>query len=205
MLSSQCLVFVCLALLATVHLSCCEEPFDGVIRPSGNGTYQAYMVPPFKSNHASFLEILPSGELTLAWFSGSAEGESDVAIVFTRLAVNSTQWLNATVVSRRDGYSNQNPVLFFDKKAAALHLFHSQQKADKGESEAEVWELVSADGRGLKWTEPKATFSKPGTFDRNRMVLSLSGAWMLPMYVTSKCMVGFIHRLFLSRVLQWTR
>ena len=72
------------------------------------------MVPPAAANHASFLELLPHGELLLAWFSGTAEGADNCSIVIAHLPSGSEQWSNASLVSRRPGYSNQNPVLFLD-------------------------------------------------------------------------------------------
>ena len=72
------------------------------------------MIPPAPANHASFLELLPGGELVLAWFAGTAEGANNCSIVLARLPAGSTQWSTASLVSRREGYSNQNPVLFLD-------------------------------------------------------------------------------------------
>lgn len=34
------------------------------------------------------------------------------------------------IVSERDGYSNQNPVLFYDAQSQSVMLFHSQLKAN---------------------------------------------------------------------------
>lgn len=158
--------------------------YDGVLRKGADGRMEAYMIPPFKSNHASFVVGLPSGERLIAWFSGSAEGQSDVAIVLSRLEAGSMQWSQADVVSQRHGYSNQNPVLYFDGAKGVLHLFHSQQPADKGETNAAVWTLLAKDGRGMKgnWTAPAEIFGKAGSFTKNRMITSLNGTWMLPMY-----------------------
>ena len=55
--------------------------FDGKIRKTADGRYEAYLVPPAASNHASFLELLPNDDLALAWFSGSAEGADNCSIV----------------------------------------------------------------------------------------------------------------------------
>ena len=108
-----------------------DPKFDGVLRNVSDGTMEAYMIPPFASNHASFIEKLSNGDLVMAWFSGTSEGESNVAIVFSQLKNNSNQWAKAQVVSQRKGYSNQNPVLFYDDKMDTLYLFHSQQEAKK--------------------------------------------------------------------------
>ena len=109
------------------------------MRPTGDGRFEAYMIPPNESNHASFLELLPapapspsnsSGELVMAWFSGLAEGTSNCSIVVARLPAGSLQWSRAQAVSSRVGYSNQNPVLYYDAADKVLNLFHSQQPAD---------------------------------------------------------------------------
>ena len=84
------------------------------------------MVPPYETNHASFIELLPNGDLLLSWFSGKKEGYSGVAIVLSRLKNGSDQWTNAAVVAKRDGYSNQNPVLFYDSQGKMVHLYYAQ-------------------------------------------------------------------------------
>ena len=84
------------------------------------------MIPPYKSNHASTIEILPDGTLAAAWFSGVKEEADNCAIVFATLPAGTTNWTTATTVSQREGYSNQNPVLFYDNITSTLHLFHSQ-------------------------------------------------------------------------------
>ena len=101
----------------------------GIIRPTGDGRYEAYMIPPNISNHASFLEQLSSGDFVMAWFSGVKEGASNCSIAIARLTANGSQWSRGEVVSWRVGYSNQNPVLFQDTTTGILHLFHSQQPA----------------------------------------------------------------------------
>ena len=58
-----------------------------------------------------------------------------MSIVMSRLHSGSRQFSNATVLSQRPGYSNQNPVLFHDKVTDRVYLFHSQQEAGKGEGQ----------------------------------------------------------------------
>lgn len=41
-------------------------------------------------------------------------------------------------------------------------------------------------GEGLNWTMPKLLFPQYGSFDRNRIILSLTGAWLYPMYYAGK-------------------
>ena len=63
----------------------------GVVRDVGDGRYEAYMIPPDKANHASFLEQLPTGELLMAWFSGTKEGANKCSIVMAHLPANGSQ------------------------------------------------------------------------------------------------------------------
>ena len=167
-----------------------SKEFDGVVRPTGDGRYEAYMIPPDKSNHASFLEELATGDLLMAWFSGVAEGANQCSIVLARLPKGSVQWSKAALVSRRDGYSNQNPVLYHDKQKGELYLFHSQQPASSqigvgllsSEEKAHIWMLQSVGDSGMNWTAPKLVFGRDGSFDRNRIILSLTNDWIYPIY-----------------------
>lgn len=54
-----------------------------------------------------------------------------VAVVVSRLPNGTDQWTSPIVVSQRKGYSNQNPVLFYDNQTNILYLFHTQQDAKK--------------------------------------------------------------------------
>ena len=163
--------------------------YDGVLRDVGGGRVDAYMPPPFESNHASMVEQTASGRLHMAWFSGSHEGQDGVAIVHSWLSTTGSAvgsvWSNATTLSERKGYSNQNAVVFSDDNASLLHIFHSQQGAGKGESAATVWHLQSpldAAGRATNFSKPHCVLDKPGSFDKNRVVPLLDGSWLLPIY-----------------------
>jgi len=168
--------------------------FDGVLRNAGDGRTDAYLIPPFASNHASMVEQVDNGRLHMAWFSGTHEGQDGVAIVYSELNASSgavgSAWSSAATLSQRKGYSNQNAVLYSDDKASVLHLFHSQQAGGKGESAATVWHLsaqVDAEGRtSATFTAPREIFSKPGSFDKNRVVERLDGSWLLPLYEQGK-------------------
>lgn len=159
--------------------------FDGVIRPVGDGSFEAHLIPPFKSNHAATIEQLSDGTLTLAWFSGEAEEANDCSIVFASLPPNGTAWSPARNVSGRWGYSNQNPVLFYDTFKSTLHLFHSQAPARSGESAAQIWHLASSD-RGGTFSMPSPFFTEPGDFPRNRIVPRKDGSVLFPYYSQGK-------------------
>ena len=133
----------------------------------------------------------------MAWFSGTAEGADKCSIVVAHLPLNGTQWTKATLVSQQDGYSNQNPVLFYDTLISNFRLFHSHQKASKNingtsagdgkvesdESSSQIWTCQSEDQFGSKWTEPKELLKEEGSFDRNRIIQSLqSNTLIFPIY-----------------------
>ena len=170
-----------------VVCNCILSPiYAGKVRAVGDGSYEAYMIPPSKANHASFIEQLPTGDLMIAWFSGTKEGENNVSIYTARLSSGTDQWSNASLVSRRNGYSNQNPVLYYDSTTKILNLWHSQQLAGKGESNANVWHLQSTDGQGMNWTKPEDFLKKSGAFDRNRVITSMDDGLILPIYYAGK-------------------
>jgi len=155
--------------------------FDGVVRPEVDGAMAAYMIPPYLSNHASTIELLPDGTLTAAWFSGEAEEASGCAIVFATMRAGSGRWSPAATLSKRDKYSNQNPVLFYDSTTGILHLFHSQAPAQSGESASQIWHLQSTNG-GRNWTKPAPFFVASGDFPRNRIIRRLDGTLLFPYY-----------------------
>lgn len=162
--------------------------FDGtvVVDPNGDGTSLAYLPPPAVTNHASSIEQLPDGTLLLAWFTGLKEEAAGCAIAVARLPAGSSQWSNPTVVSQRPGYSNQNPVLFYDAATNFTHLYHSQLKANAGEGLDNLWHLVSMDG-GLSWSTPELFFAvkNGGVFDRNRIIVRADGSLLFPLYYTT--------------------
>ena len=194
-----------------------HPPFDGKLKPAGDGRLDALMIPPFACSHASFIERGgDENSKVMAWFSGTKEGQSDVAIVVSCLQQTADglgQWTKATVVSQRKGYSNQNPVLLRDdfssnktKSSPVLHLFHSQQQAASGESHANVWHLdnpaaaagaVCSAAAQKAWTTPTDLFGDQlgGSFDRNRIVVGLDGSWIMPMYKQAKTNFATIETL----------
>jgi predicted neuraminidase len=176
------------AALAASAASAAPLPFDGLVRPQAGGLAVAYMDPPNLANHASTIELLPDGTLLLAWFSGIEEEADKCAIAVSRLPPGSAQWTPPAIVSERDGYSNQNPVLFHDATSGSTMLFHSQLPAKAGEGLDALWLLLSSDG-GATWSPPSPflnlTAQQQGVFDRNRVVPRADGSLLLPLYWTS--------------------
>ena len=125
--------YIIISLFLIIALICnaiATPKYDGKVRKEKDGSESSYMIPPYMQSHASTLEILPDGSLASAWFSGEREEASGCAIVFSTL--RNGAWSSAKTLSKRMGYSNQNPVLFYDDIQDTLHLFHSQAKAESG-------------------------------------------------------------------------
>ena len=165
-------------------------PEDGVVQEADDGSIYAVLAPPPNNpdNHASQILQLKDGTLLIAWFSGPGEDQSGTGIVLSRISTDGTvpklgsKWSDAVVVSERDGYSNQNPVLYVDA-GGELHLFHSTMKAGSGESNAQIVHLVADDSDGDKWGKPDVLFSQPGSMPKNKVVTSLKGGVIFPFYM----------------------
>lgn len=160
-----------------------EDLADGKVRPAAEkGVSEAYLPLLFPSSHASNLHVLPNGDLLCVWFSGEAEGKSNVAILMSRLPHGTREWTKPQVLSQQSGRSAQNPVLF-SAPGGRLWLFHTSQIADEGQKNSEVRFLTSDDG-GKSWSQVKPLFQKPGSFIRHPLVVLGGGEWLLPMYYT---------------------
>jgi predicted neuraminidase len=178
-----------LALCASALVRALPLPFDGLVRAQPDGSAVAYMSPPNLANHASSLEQLPDGTLLLAWFSGLKEEADKCAIALSRLLPGSSQWSSPVLVSERDGFSNQNPVLFHDASTGVTWLFHSQLAAGAGEGLDNLWVLQSTDS-GASWSRPAPFLDmskdKKGVFDRNRLIPRADGSLLFPLYWTTE-------------------
>jgi predicted neuraminidase len=129
---------------------------DTTVRvPAAPGVLSAefiYDEAPFHSCHASTIVETRDGELLIAWFGGSAEGNSDVGIWISRWENN--RWSEPVEVAtgQSDGgkrFPTWNPVLF-QPKSGPLLLFYKV-----GPTPWEWWGMLitSTDG-GRTWSEP---------------------------------------------------
>jgi predicted neuraminidase len=157
--------------------------FDGALRASNTeGLEEAYLSKLFRSAHAANLLRLANGDLLCFWFSGTREGESNVAIVMSRLAKGSKQWSKTVEIDHQEGRSFQNPA-GFQAPDGRVWLLHTSQPAGQGQMNAEVLYLTSDDA-GKTWTPPRSLFAQPGSFIRHPPVLISRKVWLLPMYYT---------------------
>jgi predicted neuraminidase len=167
---------------AAASASLIDRLSDGRIRPSPvSGLSEAYLPIIFPSSHSSNLLSLRNGDLLCAWYSGSWEGHSGVAIVVSRLPRRSEQWTRPAVAAKEEGWALENPVLF-EPPAGPLWLFYTRQPANEGQSKSRVFYRTSSD-EGYTWTAPKLLFDRAGAFDRQRLLVT-GDEWLFPMYYT---------------------
>src|SRR2546430_15236422 len=127
---------------------------DATFRPNKElGTREAMLPALFSSSHAANLLVLKNGDVLCTWFSGSAEGESNVGIVLSRLLKGSSTWQPTILIDRREGKSYQNPVLF-QQPSGRIWIFHTMQTAGKGQADAKVLKVYS-DDNGKTWSQPE--------------------------------------------------
>jgi len=157
-------------------------PFDGIVRPAGDGSEYAYLPPPAVSNHAAFVVDLTttgSAMLGVAWFSGAYEEAPNCSIAYATLSTDGAVFSPGVIVSLAMNKSNQNPVLWLNDTGAGgdglLHLWHTTAGANAGEATAQLRHLTSTDG-GTQWTAPAPFSAMTGVFDRNRLIASPAGS-----------------------------
>jgi predicted neuraminidase len=157
---------------------------DGKIRSSSvAGLQVAYLPIVLPSSHSSNLLNLKNGDLLCAYYSGRWEDKSGVAVVISRLPKGSNQWTKPEVIVQQTGMAFENPVLF-EPSAGVLWLFYTSQAADTGQSNAQMFYRISHDN-GKNWSGGTTLFAKPGSFDRQRLVMS-GNEWLFPMYYTPR-------------------
>ena len=99
------------------------------------------------------------------------------------------------LLSRRGGYSNQNPVLYYSSETKLTHLYHSQAEAKSGESKAQIYHLQSSDN-GKTWSSPEPWLTNPGSFPRNRIIPSADGEGLIfPFYYAETQSRSFMMRI----------
>ena len=173
-----------IAATATSRDSLIEKLADGKLRPSSvTGLRVAELPILFPSSHASNLLNLRNGDLLCAYYSGRWEGKSGVAIVISHLPKGSNQWTKPKVVTQEPAIAFENPVLF-EPSAGLLWLIYTSQAADAGQSNAKVLYRTSTDN-GKSWSRATVLFARPGSFDRQRLVIS-GREWLFPMYYTPR-------------------
>ena len=147
----------------------------------------------FQSGHASTLINLPNGDILAAWFGGSWEKGSDVAIWMSRRTVKG--WQKPYVVADTWGVALWNPVLFrrddgrivlFYKEGAIIPEWRTMVKysEDGGVTFSPAKELVEGDksgGRGPVKNKPvvlsDGSIVAPASIEGDSDGLNKKGLW----------------------------
>lgn len=159
------------------------ERMTGRIEPAGDNRSESFLSSPVVHNHAAFLQWLPDGTLTCAWFGGTLEGRSDIFIHLATLAPGSDTWSAADRVSDDPDRSEQNPVVFSDPETGAPGLFHTAQPGGRQEECVVRFRPLERGADGVRSGEPRTVDLPKGTFIRAQVTLRDDGAWMLPLFL----------------------
>ena len=147
------------------------------------GSESALLPTLFSSSHAANLLVRPNGDILCFSFSGTREGDSNVAIVVSRLPKGSNTWEPAVLVDRQEGKSYQNPVPV-EGDGGRVWLYNTSQSAGKGQADSQVLKVYSDDG-GKTWSKPEVVFDKAGSYLRQPTVKGEHGELLLPIYYST--------------------
>eukprot|EP00899_Mesostigma_viride_P024868 jgi/Mesvir1/5566/Mv15588-RA.1 len=152
------------------------DEMDGRLRRRhSDGVYEAYMPRLQPYNHGSTMELLPGGEIVVAWHAGNRVEEPDVSVMTAiRKGARHADMRHFTrphVTSQKPGWSNHSPVLFFDAESGILHLYHASQPGYVASNTPVTLQHVkSLDGKGASWTKPEPFPAGVGCSTHHRIV-----------------------------------
>ncbi len=158
-----------------------EQRMTGQVATVSPGRAEAFLPSPAVQNHAAFLHEEPDGAVICAWFGGSLEGKSDIAIRASVLLPGADCWGPVATLSDDPDHSEQNPVLFRAPNGVLWVLHTSQPAGNQDECRVRMAE-VTRDGQGLK-AEPGRLLDLPrGCFIRAPLQVLPDGRWLLPIF-----------------------
>ena len=133
---------------------------------------------PFQQCHASTLTIAGDGSILAAWFGGTSEGHSDVAIWLARRGGETSEWSTLRIVADEANVPHWNPVLFTDP-SEQIHLFY---KVGKPIAQWYTKAMISSD-HGRTWSDSRELV--PGDRGgrgpvRSRPIFLPTGEWLAP-------------------------
>ncbi|MBU0608988.1 MAG: exo-alpha-sialidase [Armatimonadetes bacterium] len=134
-------------------------------------------IPGRPSSHCATLTECPDGTLLAAWYSGTREGERDVAIMAARYEQGC--WSVPVVLHDTPGLSDGNPLLYTLPDGTVVLWFVTIQ--GHGWSSARPYWRRSHDG-GHTWTSPERSSDRDGLMFRCRPLRLSSGRLVLPAY-----------------------
>ncbi|SNR56904.1 exo-alpha-sialidase [Puniceibacterium sediminis] len=132
-------------------------------------------------NHAAFLHECEDGVINCAWFGGSLEGKSDIAIRASVFLPGGGEWGAVATLSHDPDHSEQNPVLSAAPDGRLLLLHTSQPAGNQDE-----WRIrmakVNRDGTKLSAEAGKYLDLSRGCFIRAPLQVLGDARWLLPIF-----------------------
>ncbi|RJP27050.1 MAG: hypothetical protein C4527_14105 [Candidatus Omnitrophota bacterium] len=130
--------------------------------------------------HASTLESLPNGDLLVAWYAGTREKASDVAVLYSRFRSHMPTWTTPEVLVYSPTHSQGNPVLYLDVQNR-LWLFFVTMYGDNDWTTCKIRYRCS-DDNGWTWGSPYVLREEWGWMPRCRPLPLKNGEIVLPLY-----------------------
>ena len=139
--------------------------------------------PEIPENHASTIAEMPNGDLLVAWFGGSEEGNKDLAIYSSRLPKGTNEWTKPEIIADTKKQPDQNPLLFVDRKRAVwlFYVTFGIRGFTKGQYKSIIMYKKSFDN-GFSWTEPEKLRPREGLWVRNVPIILKNNDIVLPFY-----------------------
>ena len=147
---------------------------------------------PQAMSHVASIAELFGGGLAAAWYAGSREGASDVAIYFSVLPSDGTRWSTARAIVTRASAARElrryikkigNPVLFSD---AAGKLWLIYVTVSIGGWSGSSLNLTTSEDEGRTWTRSRRLTLSPflnlSELVKNAPVALSEGGWAVPIY-----------------------
>jgi predicted neuraminidase len=133
----------------------------------------------FPGVHAASIGQLPSGDLLYTFFGGSGEGDDDVAVWHSRMAVGTDDWTHPEVLFDDPGKPEGNSVIWHNGEGRTFVFFVTMQ--GDGWTEANM-RFVYSDDDGHTWSEPRWLREELGWMLGNRAQRLSNGDVILPVY-----------------------
>jgi predicted neuraminidase len=136
--------------------------------------------------HASTIVELPNGDLLAAWYAGSREKGSDVAILAARRRSRQDRWGEPFVLADDPHRPEGNPVLFADQRGTVWLFYNVMYGSGEGRTrQGTGWTTcrihfkTSTDG-GFTWSIPGTLTEEWGYITRSRPLQLENGDILLP-------------------------
>ena len=140
----------------------------------------------YPESHGSTIVELPNGDLLAAWYAGSREKGSDVAILAVRRRLGHDQWGAPFVLANDPQRSEGNPALFVDEQGTVWLFYNVMYGSGEGRTRqgtgwtsCKIHYKTSTDG-GLTWRTPCTLTEEWGYITRCKPLQLKNGDILLP-------------------------